>query len=65
MQAEEAAADQPGFCATATAAENLANENLELQSYLVSNAELLRKLEREVLHAESLSVQLLQSQSVC
>ena len=65
LQPEGAATDQPGFCATAAAAKDLADENSELQSYLVSNAELLRRLEREVLHAESLSVQLLQSQAVC
>ena len=65
LQSEGATADQPSFCATAAAAKDLADENSELQGYLVSNAELIRKLEKEVLHAESLSVQLLQSRAVC
>ena len=65
LQAERAAADQPDFCSTAAAARDLADENSELHGYLLSNAELLRKLEREVLHAESLSVQLLQCQAIC
>lgn len=57
--------DQPSFTSTAAAADSLAKENEELQGYLHSNAELLKKLEGEMLHAESLSIQLLQVQTAC
>ena len=56
---------QPGFCTTASAAKTLATENEELLTYLTANAQLLKTLEQEVLHAESLAVQLLQAPQVC
>lgn len=56
---------QQGFCHAAAATERLADENAELQQYLLSNADLIKKLEREVLHAESLSIQLLHAQQAC
>ena len=49
---------------TALAAETLAEDNEELQAYLSSNATLLKMLESEMLHTESLTVQMLQSQAV-
>ena len=51
-----------GLSATATAAKDLTDVDGQLRTYLQSNVDLLRKLENEVLHAESLAVQLLQAQ---
>ena len=51
-----------GLSATATAAKDLMDVDGQLRTYLQSNVDLLRKLENEVLHAESLAVQLLQAQ---
>lgn len=54
------------FSATATAAEGLAEVDNELRACLATNSQLLEKVEVEVLHAESLAVQLLQtSQQAC
>jgi hypothetical protein len=56
---------ETGFSATAKAAEGLAEVDEELRTCLRTNSELLEKLEREVLYAESLAVHILQTQQAC
>ena len=65
MLCQAGSSEETGFSATATAAKELAEVDDELRACLATNCQLLHKLEVEVLHAESLAVQLLQAQQAC